>query len=204
MCGSYGTLDESTQEKLDTIELKEFKKYSGVLDKIICVGSPLKNSVKDLIGMDGVVVPNIVNELFKPSKVTHNGFRFVAVGRLVKIKQFDKIIEAFCDCFLGQKDISLTIIGGGEEKDNLEEIISERKAGDQIKLVGSQTREKTAEMISNCDNLICYSRFETFGVPIIERGLVALLLLLLLLRRRSLTILMRGWELRFLSMIMKT
>lgn len=155
-------------KKLDAIELKEFKKYSTVLDEIICVGSPLRNSVHDLIGRDGVVVPNIVNELFKPSKEAHSGFRFVAVGRLVKIKQFDKIIEAFCDCFLGQKDISLTIIGGGEEKDTLEKIISERKAGDQVKLVGSQTREKTAEIVSNCDNLICYSRFETFGVPIIE------------------------------------
>lgn len=155
-------------KKLDAIELKEFKKYSTVLDKIICVGSPLRYSVHDLIGMDGVVVPNIVNELFKPSKDTHNGFRFVAVGRLVKIKQFDKIIEAFCECFLGQKDITLTIIGGGEEKEALEKIVSERKAGDQVKLVGSQTREKTAEIVSNCDNLICYSRFETFGVPIIE------------------------------------
>lgn len=155
-------------KKLDAIELREFKKYSTVLDKIICVGSPLKKSVNDLIGMDGVVVPNIANELFEPSKDSHNGFRFVAVGRLVEIKQFDKIIEAFCDCFLGQKDITLAIIGGGEEKDNLEKIISRRKAEVQVKLVGSQTREKTAEIVSNCDNLICYSRIETFGVPIIE------------------------------------
>lgn len=156
------------RKKLDSIELREFRKYTRELDELICVGSPLKKSVKDLIGMDGVVVPNIVNKLFKPSKVTHNGFRFVAAGRLVKAKQFDRIIEAFCDCFFGQKDITLAIIGGGEEKDNLEKIIKERKAGAQVKLLGSKTREETAEIVSNCDNLICYSTFETFGVPIIE------------------------------------
>lgn len=155
-------------KKLDSIELKEYKKYSSVLDKMICVGSPLTKSVKELIGMDGEVVPNIANELFKPTDKQHEGFRFVAVGRLVKLKQFDKIIEAFCNCFLGQKDITLTIVGGGEEKDNLQAIISARQAESQIKLLGNQTREKTAEIVSNSDNLICYSTFETFGVPIVE------------------------------------
>lgn len=155
-------------KKLDSIELKEFKKYISVLDKIICVGSPLKKAVNELIGMEGVVVPNIVNEHFKPSKDTHKGFRFVAVGRLVEIKQFDKIIEAFCDCFLGQKDITLAIIGGGEEEKHLRKIVLKREAGDQVRILGSKTREKTAEIVSNSDNLICFSSFETFGVPIIE------------------------------------
>lgn len=155
-------------KKLDSIELKEYKKYSGVLDKMLCVGSPLTKSVKELIGMDGEVVPNIANDMFKPTDKEHEGFRFVAVGRLIKLKQFDKIVEAFCDCFLGQKDITLTIIGGGEEKENLRKIIATRQAESQVKLLGSQTREKTAEVVSNSDNLICYSTFETFGVPIIE------------------------------------
>lgn len=155
-------------KKLDSVELKEYRKYSSVLDKMICVGSPLTKSVKELIGIDGEVVPNIVNDLFKPTDKRHDGFRFVAVGRLVKLKQFDKIIEAFCDCFLGQQDVTLTIIGGGEEKKNLQKLVSEKKAAAQIRLVGSQTREKTAEIVSNSDNLICYSTFETFGVPIIE------------------------------------
>lgn len=155
-------------KKLDSIEIKEFQKYSSVLDKMICVGSPLMKSVKELIGIDGEVVPNIVNDLFKPTNKPHNGFRFVAVGRLVKHKQFDKIIEAFCDCFLGQKDITLTIIGGGEEKDNLQKIVTAKQADDQVRLLGIQTREKTAEYVANSDSLICYSTFETFGVPIIE------------------------------------
>lgn len=156
------------RKKLDSIELKEYKKYCKVLDKILCVGSPLKNSVKELMGMDADLVPNIVNALFRPSDKPHEGFRFVAVGRLVKLKQFDKVIEAFCDCFLGQKNITLTIIGNGEEKDNLKHIINIRQAEDQVQLLGSQSREKTAELVSNSDNLICYSLFETFGVPIIE------------------------------------
>ena len=155
-------------KKLDRIEMREYKKLPDILDKMICVGSPLKNSVKELIGMDGEVVPNIVNDLFKPTDKRHDGFRFVAVGRLVKVKQFDKIIEAFSDCFLGQEDVTLTIIGDGEEKDNLRKLVAARKIGGQVKFLGSLTREQIAEVVSNCDNLICYSAFETFGVPIVE------------------------------------
>ena len=156
------------EKKLDYIELKEFRKYNRVLDSFICVGLPLKIAVKDLTGMDSVIVPNIVNSEFKISNAKHEGFRFVAVGRLVRIKQFDRIIEAFCDCFLGEQDITLTIIGDGEEKNNLQRIIEERNAVKQVKLTGVLTRENTAEFVSNCDNLICFSRLETFGVPIIE------------------------------------
>ena len=155
-------------KKLDSIELREYKKYCSVLDKMICVGSPLTKSVNELTGIDGEVIPNIVNEMFQPTNKQHKGFRFVAVGRLVKLKQFDKIIEAFSDCFLGQDDITLTIVGGGEEREKLRKIIASRHAEYQIKLLGSQSREKTADIVANSDSLICYSAFETFGVPIIE------------------------------------
>lgn len=156
------------EKQLDRIEMQEYRKFTSLADKMICVGSPLAKSVRELTGKDADVIPNIVNEMFQPTTEEHDGFRFVAVGRLVKLKQFDKIIEAFCDCFSGKKGISLTIIGGGEEKENLLRLIAEKKAAEQIQLMGSQTRDKTAEIVSNCDSLICYSTVETFGVPIIE------------------------------------
>lgn len=155
-------------KKLEKKELEELKKYGSLSDQFICVGSPLRESVKELIGLDAAVIPNIFNSLFQPSTDKHEGFRFVAVGRLEKIKQFDKIIEAFSECFKGQKDITLTIVGGGVEKESLKTIISEWNIEEQVHLAGSQSREKTAEIVANSDSLICYSRLETFGVPIIE------------------------------------
>lgn len=155
-------------KKLDKIELREYNKYKNYIDKFICVGSPLADAVKELIGIEPVIIPNIVNMLFQPTTATHEGFKFVAVGRLVPVKQFDKIIEAYYECFQDNMDVSLLVIGGGEEKDKLQGLINERKIGDRVKLLGSQDREHTAELVRNCDSLICYSRFETFGVPIIE------------------------------------
>lgn len=155
-------------KKLDAMELKEYKKYKDVLDTFICVGLPLKNVVRELTGIEGVVVPNVVNGLFKPSEEQHEGFRFVAVGRLVKVKQFDKTIEAFAECFSGEDGITLDIVGGGEEKEHLQKIITSRGVDSQVRLLGSKDRETTAKIVANSDSLICYSRFETFGVPIIE------------------------------------
>lgn len=155
-------------KKLDKLELNEYSKYKDTVNKFICVGSPLAASVKELVNVEPEIVPNIVNPLFKPSTEKHEGFRFVAVGRLVPVKQFDKIIEAFSECFRNNMDVSLLIIGGGQEKNKLQRIINENKIGDRVTLLGSQDREHTAELVANCDSLICYSRFETFGVPVIE------------------------------------
>lgn len=154
--------------RLDRIERREYRKFAGVADHMLCVGRPLSEAVRDYTGKDAAVVPNIVSERFRPAAEGHEGFRFVAVGRLIKLRQFDRIIEAFCDCFLGRKDVTLTIVGGGEEGKRLRRLIAKRGAAEQVFLTGSQTREKTAELVAGCDALVCYSALETFGVPIIE------------------------------------
>ena len=155
---------------LDSIETKEYRKYFSYIDACICVGVPLANSVKKLINHTGIpiyVVPNVVDQEFRPLYKQHKGFEFIAIGRLVKIKQFDLIIKAFSEVFRGCS-VKLTIVGDGIEYDALEKLISNLLMKEQIMLTGSLTRRQVAEKIANADCLICYSRFETFGVPIIE------------------------------------
>lgn len=155
-------------KKLDPLEMAQYQKLGKVIDRFICVGSPLAKAANELIGVNPIVIPNVVNNLFQPANKTHKGFRFIAIGRLVKVKQFDKIIEAFAEIFFDTNDISLEIIGDGKEKESLQKLIVEKKLQGKVRLLGSQDREHTAKILSNCDNLICYSRFETFGVPIVE------------------------------------
>lgn len=155
---------------MDGFEARAYRKYFEFIDACICVGSPLANAVKAIIGENKTpvyVVPNMVNQEFQPLYTSHDGFEFIAVGRLVKIKQFDQIIQAFSDCFRG-KPANLTIVGGGEEHDVLEKLIVDLSVEKQVTLTGSLSRQQVAERIANADCLVCYSRFETFGVPIIE------------------------------------
>lgn len=156
------------KKNLNSAEIREYKKYTKVLNSIICVGEPLKKAVQDLTGMEGIIVPNIVNSCFKPVEVQHDDLRFVAVGRLIKLKQFDRIIEAFSDTFSRDENVSLTIVGCGKELPRLQKLASQRKAKNQIQFLGRLDRNQTAQVVSKSDALICYSRLETFGVPVIE------------------------------------
>lgn len=158
-------------KSLDSIETRVYRKYFEYIDTCICVGSPLANAVKEIIGNDTrvpvYVVPNVVEKEFQPAFRKREGFEFIAVGRLVKVKQFDQIIRAFTECFRGEP-VKLTIIGGGEGYNTLEKLIDSLTMGKQIMLIGSLSRQQVAKRIANADCLVCYSRFETFGVPVIE------------------------------------
>ena len=158
------------KKQLDPCELAQQKKYAEFVDQSICVGKPLKNAVLELTksNREILVVPNIVNSVFCPSEKLHKGFVFVAVGRLVPIKQFDKIICAFSEQFKENSQAKLIIVGGGEEENKLKTLVKEKKIEKQIKLTGSLNRKDTANIVANADCLVCFSKFETFGVPIIE------------------------------------
>lgn len=157
-------------KSLDHYEIRAYKKYFTYIDTCICVGKPLANAVKETIGDSKIpicVVPNVVDQDFQPSTIMHSGFEFIAVGRLTKVKQFDQIIKVFTDCFRG-KQVTLTIVGDGEEYTSLKKLIYDISMQKQITLTGSLSRHQVAKKIANADCLVCYSRFETFGVPIIE------------------------------------
>lgn len=157
-------------KSLDKAELLQCRKYFEYIDACICVGSPLANAVKELVGETKTpvyVIPNVVDPEFQPAYKEHDDFEFIAVGRLVKVKQFDQIIQAFSEKFRGRK-AKLTIIGGGKEYKHLKKLIDNNAMDKQITLTGSMPREQVAERIANADCLVCHSRFETFGVPIIE------------------------------------
>lgn len=150
--------------------LKWFVDYA---DAFICVGEPLKQSVIELTGTTRKidVVPNVISPLFfdaKSTKKDDGEFIFVASGRLIPEKQFDMLIEAFVEAFKGDKNIKLRIIGGGGEYSNLSKLVQKLSMQNQIQLLGTKKREEVAQLVKDSDVLVCSSRLETFGVPVIE------------------------------------
>lgn len=151
-------------------ELNQLKTYISEADHFICVGKPLKDNIQKLTKTNQhvYIVPNVVPDFFTCKQKEWNGFRFVAVGRLVPVKQFDQIIKAFWQVYSGNTKVTLTIVGGGNEYKKLKKLIEKLRATEQIKMTGTLPRNETASIISASDVLICYSKLETFGVPIIE------------------------------------
>lgn len=153
--------------------LESLKWFVDNADAFICVSNSLKDSVMELTSTHRKIdiVPNVVSPIFfdvvKTRRESHK-FYFVASGRLVKVKQFDMLIMAFAKAFKGQKDVNLRIIGGGEEYMNLQMLVKELDMENQIQLTGSKKREDVAQLVKDSDVLVCSSRLETFGVPVIE------------------------------------
>lgn len=157
---------------MDTFQRKQLIQYVDTADAIISVGTPLKQAILNITGTkrEIQVVPNIVSSLFcyNPTVVPGKTYNFVTVGRLDPIKQIDKITQAFAENFAGKNNIHLTIIGDGDERKRIEKTICDNNIQSQVTLMGTLPREETANLISKADSLVCFSRYETFGVPVIE------------------------------------
>lgn len=155
--------------------VERMTKYVEGADAFLCVGAPLKDSVKRITNTKNeiYIVPNVVADVFKFAKKQtlekKDKFEYIAVGRLVPVKQFDKIIEAFAEAFGGNQDaVKLTIVGSGDEEEKLHKLVDKYQLRDVVTLTGALTQSETAKRVMASDALICYSRLETFGVPVIE------------------------------------
>ena len=157
---------------MDAFQRKQLIQYVDAADATISVGTPLKQAILNITGTKKKiqVVPNVVSSLFyyDPTVVPSKTYNFVTVGRLVPVKQIDKVTRAFAETFAGKNNIHLTIIGDGSERKKIEKIMGDYNIQSQVTLTGTLSREETANLISHSDSLVCFSRCETFGVPVIE------------------------------------
>ena len=62
-----------------------------------------------------------------------------AVGRLVKVKGFERLISSFKYLIDNEVDMKLVIVGEGEERSNLEALISQLHLQNYVELVGYKT-----------------------------------------------------------------
>jgi mannose/cellobiose epimerase-like protein (N-acyl-D-glucosamine 2-epimerase family) len=78
------------------------------------------------------------------------------------------LLEAFTELYKGDMNYRLIVVGNGSQYDDLRDQVKNLAMEQQIQFTGILTREMTAQTIASADCVICFSRLETFGVPIIE------------------------------------
>jgi len=91
---------------------------------------------------------------------------FVSIGRLVKVKRFDILIDAF----QGMNNAYLLIVGDGEVKEMLEQKIKETSQQGNIQLLGH--RKDNIEILSAADVCVISSEREGFSYVMAESLLV--------------------------------
>lgn len=139
-------------------------------DHVICVSNNLADSLKKNFNVNSTVINNMVSDhFFNSSRIERhdNCFKFIAVGAFRRNKGFDILVDAFAKCSF-PANISLSIVGDGEERAVIESKIQQHGLSDQIKLLGVKTPEDVDGLLCDSDCFVLSSRLETFAIVIIE------------------------------------
>jgi glycosyltransferase involved in cell wall biosynthesis len=94
---------------------------------------------------------------------------FFAMGRLHEIKGFDVIIDAFNLFLKKNKDAKLIIAGGDDGMEmKLKNQIVKLNLNHSVFLIGGVDFEDKKLLLNNCDYFTLASKFESFGIVIVE------------------------------------
>ena len=142
-------------------------------NKVISVS----NSLREIISKyksNIEVIPNMVDcdkvlsIINKKNNLGEEGqFTFLSLCYLKKNKGIDILIRAFSTYFRG-KEVKLIIAGDGPERESLENLSKELGILEQVEFKGALNRDEVYKVMSNCNIFVLPSRFETFGVVLIE------------------------------------
>lgn len=195
-CGATKVISTSTNKKAKKAawvhcdlskkieNINEFKKKSvnwyKKFDKVVCVSKDVEKSFKSIYGneFETEVIYNVIDDYSIKKKADEDVSNFsfdekiptiVSVGRLSKEKRFDRLIEAhkalLDEGFLNK----LLIIGMGDERESLEQIIKASGVQKTVTLLGFKSNPYP--YIKKADLLACSSDYEGFSSFVAE-GLI--------------------------------
>lgn len=116
-------------------------------------------------------MPNMVDGTFLDGDLTPpdlHRFSFLHISLLNENKNIGSLLQAFADRFRDQLDVTLTIGGDGPCKPAL--MAQSRALGiaDQTTFLGKLSRAEVRNAIAESQAFVLPSRFETFGVVLVE------------------------------------
>ena len=164
-----------TQDKHIYKDIREEASSYLRFDKTVCVSGSVEQSTLRRFGISNtctILNPIDASEIrIKATydfheKMPENRFRIVSVGRLVKQKGFDMLIPLIGQLRDKQLDVSLCLIGEGEELDILKKITRECHLDDCVCFYGYQRNPYA--LMSQMDLFVCSSRSEGYSLVIAE------------------------------------
>lgn len=143
-------------------------------DKAVCVSCSVEEVMKSYYGLNNTTtIYNPIDVEFINQKakapvdlVPSTGFNLVSVGRLVPQKGYDLLIPIIARLREEGVDVSLYILGEGEDRKKLEALNSELGTTDYVHLLGYHTNPHA--IVSKMDAFVCSSRAEGYSLVIAE------------------------------------
>ena len=135
--------------------------FAILLDNLLCSGSESWDEM-----------PNIVSQQFLnyelPLTRNNNCFNFINIGLMNENKKQANILHAFAETCKRYPDARLTLGGDGPERPQLQQLTNDLGITGKVKFTGLLSREQVLSEVANADVFVLSSRYETFGVVVIE------------------------------------
>ncbi|MBO4213250.1 MAG: glycosyltransferase [Clostridia bacterium] len=146
-------------------------------DKVVCVSGEAKIGFVEALGdtdnlttiYNTIPVDEILEKAKAPREidVKKGGFHIVLVGHLLdKVKGQTRLISAVTRLREEGFDLSLALIGGGDDYDVIKKAISDRGADGYITMTGNL--KNPYPYIKDADLLVCASYFEGYNLTVAE------------------------------------
>ena len=140
-----------------------FKKHMETFDNIICVSNYLRDDLirRGFPAEKVSMIPNCLNQL--PDTSTEEGDFILSLGRLVRAKGLDYLIEAMKDV-----DCKLVLCGKGPDTDRLKKLIRKHDVEDRVEMRGWVSDDEKSILMSSCKLFVMPSLFEAMGIAALE------------------------------------
>lgn len=162
--GTYESYFEQKRKGLWHLN-NAFKNCLNNLDGCIVLNEDIQLKYLKNFGFDCEVIPNIKSFECKEKTELKNK-TFVTTGRLVEIKQFELMIDAFALFSKKNKVWKLAIVGDGKLRKSLEKRIRKYNLADKITITG-YIRD-VVPFLKNATVYLNTSRDESFGLSVLE------------------------------------
>jgi glycosyltransferase involved in cell wall biosynthesis len=150
-------------EKIKKSEMRDLTKVYGNAAARIARNEPFARALERRTGYNFSVVPQAVC-IEETKRASHSDFRFVSVGALSVDKGMDVVLRAFSRIKKIRRDTTLTIVGSGDEYNNLVRQTQALGITDSVIFVRPSGGASIKNILKDCDCFVLASRKELFGV----------------------------------------
>lgn len=137
---------------------------------VVGVSQAMAEHLEPYTGQPVQVIPNMIDTSFftPPTSRINETFTFLNVSRLDANKGVDILIRAFAKAFETEQQVRLRIVGDGNLRQHLEDLVLSLGVGDKVVFSGSLGREELLRAYQDSMALVLSSYHETFGLVLIE------------------------------------
>lgn len=117
---------------------------------------------------NAVQLPSTVDDYFRVSLRDKCDTLIITVGRLIPLKQIDKLLEAVAQL----KNVGLLIVGDGVERPKLESLAKHLNIERRVSFLGRLSHQDTISAIRASDALVLYSTHEGLPHVVLEAAML--------------------------------